>query len=55
MIEISLLYIASSHTVHVYYFSIVLLVVIFFNTLSLIFFSVNVEMSENVAKRNEFV
>ena len=57
----SLLYIAASHTVHVHYFSCVLLVVIYVgvfvvlfvcvcvgggggvNTLSLIFFSVNVE------------
>ena len=44
----SLLYIAASHTVHVHYFSCVLVVVIyiyifFFNTLSLIIFSINVE------------
>ena len=42
----SLLYIAASHTVHVHYFSCVLLVVIYIyilNTLSLIFFSINVE------------
>ena len=42
----SLLYIAASHTVHVHYFSCVLVVVIYihrYNTLSLIFFSVNVE------------
>ena len=40
----SLLYIAVSHTVHVHYFSCVFLVVIYiFNTLSLIFFSINVE------------
>ena len=42
-----LLYIAASHTVHVHYFSCVLVVVIyiylFFNTLSLTFFSINVE------------
>ena len=48
----SLLYIAASHTVHVHYFSCVLVVVIyiylFFNTLSLIFFSINVE---NVGER----
>ena len=49
---ISFLYIAAFHTVHVHYFSCVLLVVIsvgeffvclFFNTLSLIFFSIIVE------------
>ena len=43
----SLLYIAASHTVHVHYFSCVLCVCIYilfyFNTLSLIFFSINVE------------
>ena len=43
----SLLYIAASHTVHVHYFSCVLLVVIFcmyyFLGISLVFFSVNVE------------
>ena len=43
----SLLYIAASRTVHVHSFSCVLVVVIyiyiFFNTLSLIFFSINVE------------
>ena len=48
----SLLYIAASHTVHVHYFSCILLVVIyiiyiflffFFNMLSFIFFSINVE------------
>ena len=48
----SLLYIAASHTVHVQYFSCILLVVIYiyFNTLFLIFFSINVEMSENVMR-----
>ena len=62
----SLLYIAASHAVHVHYFSCVLLVVIhvcfssvfcfvlFLNTLSLIFFS-TLKMSENFAKRSEFV
>ena len=46
----SLLYIAASHTVHVHYFSCILLVVIFFilfyfifNMLSFIFFSINFE------------
>ena len=40
----SLLYIAASHTVHVHYFSCVLYVYIYiFNTLSLIFLSINVE------------
>ena len=48
----SLLYIAVSNTVHVHYFSCVLLVVIhiyiiyFLNTLCLIFFSINVENGE---------
>ena len=53
----SLLYIATSHTICVHYFSCVLVVVIyiyifFFNTLFLIFFSV-LKMSENVAKHSE--
>ena len=41
----SLLYIAASHTVYVHYFSCALLVVryIYINTISLIFFSINVE------------
>ena len=57
----SLLYIAASHTVHVHYFSCVLLVVmyvgflLFWGALSYIFFS-TLKMSENVtvAKRSEF-
>ena len=49
----SLLYIATSHTVHVHYFSCVLLVVIYFNTLSLIFSQLTLKTSENVAKRSE--
>jgi len=52
----SLLYIAASHTVHVHYFSCVLVVVIyilFFNTLSLIFSQLTLKTSENVAKCSE--
>ena len=55
----SLLYIAASHTVHVHYFSCVLLVVIllyiyiYINTLSLIFSQLTLKTSENVAKRSE--
>ena len=49
----SLLYIATSHTVHVYYFSCVLLVVIYIYIKHLMFdiFSINVEnVGENVGE-----
>ena len=45
-----LLYIAASHTVHVHYFSCVLLVVIY---ISLIFSQLTLKTSENVPKRSE--
>ncbi len=43
----SLLYIAASHTVHVHYFSCVLVVVIY------IYMKTSEKTSENVAKRSE--
>ena len=61
----SVLYIAASHTIHVGYFSCVLshfschirvfVVVAVFNTLSLIFFSVNVENVGECCKAQSFV